>query len=178
MAYVAAAAIQKCVREVLQSAKGSLRAITAGTYLGEFPEGESDMDGARATVVGARVEAKMLSMKRSPSSPPVIGNLALYEIEWRVRVQRLLDRTSQIDDNVRDAVKALAFQDADVLAQALGFPGNLTTTTAGTATGIVSGLLSYVDSSSDIRGPVDDGASIIETDHRFTCVVRSAPATS
>ncbi len=178
MAYVAAAAIQKRVREVLQSAAGSLRTITAGTYLGEFPEGDSDMDSARATVVGARVEAQVLSVKRSPSSPPVIGNLALYEMEWRVRVQRLLDRTSQIDDTLRDAVKALAFQDADVLAQALGFPGNLSTTTAGTATGIVSGLLSYVDSSSDIRGPVDDGASIIETDHRFTCVVRSAPATS
>lgn len=178
MAYLAAGPIQTRIRQVLEQAAGSLRTITAGTYLGDFPEGEDDMGSARAVVTGARVEARVTSVKRSPSSPPVVGNLALYELEVRVRVQRLIDRTAQINDTLRDTAKALSFQDADVLAQALGFPGNLSTTTAGTATGIVSGLLSYVDSSVDVRGPLDDGASIIETDHRFTCVARSTPATS
>lgn len=178
MAYIAASAIQKRLREVLQSAAGSLRTISAGTYIGGFPEGDGDMENAQAAVEGARIEARVMSVSRSPASPPIIGNVSLYQMRVRVRVQRLLSRDTQVDDTVRDGVKALAFRDADVLCQALGFPGNLSTTTAGTATGIVSGLLSYVDSSSDVRGPIDDGASIIETDHNFTCTVRGAPAVS
>ena len=178
MAYVAASAIQTRVREVIQGASATLRAITPGTYLGDSPEGEDDAGKARATVEGARVEARCMSMSRSESMGTIMSNVALYETEWRVRVVRLLTRTSQINDATRDAVKALAMQDADVLCQGLGFPGNLSTTAAGTATGIVSGLFTYRDSSSDVRGPIDDGASIIETDHRFTAIVRSTPATS
>lgn len=178
MAYVAASAIQTRVREVIQGATASLRAITVGAYLGDSPEGEDDMGKARAAIEGARVEARCTGMKRSPSMGTIMGNVALYETEWRVRVTRVLTRTSQISDTVRDAAKALAFQDADVLSQALGYPGNLTATAAATATGIVSGLFTYRDSSSDVRGPIDDGASIIETDHRFTAIVRSTPATS
>lgn len=178
MAYVAAAAIQTRVREVLEASAGTLRAVPLNTYQGDFREGDSDMENARAAVTRARVEARLLSQKRSASSPPAIGNIALYEQRWRVRVQRIVDRTAQIDDATRDAAKAMAFRDADILAQALGFPGNLSTTTAGTSTGIVSGLFTYLESSSDVRGAVDDGASIIETDHIFTAVVQSAPATS
>lgn len=178
MAYLAASAIQTRVREVIQGAAASLRAITPGTYLGDSPEGEDDMGKARAAIEGARVEARVTRQSRSPSNGSIMSNVALYEQEWRVRVIRILTRTSQISDTTRDAVKALAMQDADVLSQALGFPENLKTTTAGTATGIVSGLLTYRDSSSDIRGPIDDGASIIETDHRFTAIVKSIPATS
>lgn len=178
MAYIAAAAIQTRIREVLQSNAGTLRKITASTFGGDLTEGVSDSELARRGVTIARIEARMVGMGRSKSSPPVIGNLALYDSEWNVRVVRTMDRTTQIDDTTRDAVKALALLDGDVLAQGLGFPGNLTTTTAGTATGIVSGLMTYVDSSSEVRGSVDDGASVIETDHRFTAILRAVPATS
>ena len=178
MAYLAASAIQKRVREVIEGAAGSLRTITAGTYAGDMPEGNSDMDLARGAIAKPTVEALVTSAGRSASSPPVIGNLALYDLELRVRVVRIIDRTMQINDTLRDAAKALAFQDADVLAQALGFPGNLSTTAAATATGIVSGLFTYRGSQSSVRGPVDDVASIIETDHRFTAIARSTPAVS
>lgn len=178
MAYLAASAIQTRIREVLQEGAGSLRAITPGTYLGDFPEGETDMDAARAVVVKARIEARMVSSARSKSSPPILSNVVLYEQRWRVRVQRIVERLAQIDDDARDTAKALAMLDVDVIAQALGMPGNLSTTTAGTSTGIVSGLFTYLESTADVRGPVDDGASVIETDHLFSCVVQSAPATS
>jgi hypothetical protein len=178
MAYLAASAIQTRIREVIESAAGSLRTISAGSYLGDAPEGEGDMERARAAILGAKVEALCTSFSRSASNPPTLGNVALYDSEWRVRVTRILDRTAQIDDSTRDAVKSLAFRDADVLSQALGFPNNLATTAAGTATGIVSGLMTYRGSSSSVRGPVDDGASIIETDHRFTAILRSTPAVS
>lgn len=178
MAYIAASAIQTRVREVLQENAGTLRKVAASTFGGDLTEGVGDPELARRGVTIARIEARMVNMKRSASSPPTIGNLALYDSEWVVRVVRTLDRTTQIDDDTRDAVKALALLDADVLAQALGFPGNLTATTAATATGIVSGLMSYVSSSSSVRGQVDDGAGVIETDHRFTAILRATPATS
>lgn len=178
MAYLAAGAIQTRLREVLEDAAGSLRTIAAGRLLGDAPEGESDMDRARAAVLGAKVEALLTSMSPNESSPPTLSNVMFYDLEWRVRVTRLLPRTAQIDDTTRDAIKALAFQDADVLRQALGYPNNLLTTAAGTATGIISGLFTYASSSLSVRGVVDDGSSIIETDHRFTCIARSTPATS
>lgn len=178
MAYVAAGAMQTRVREVLQSAAGNLRTITLGTFSGDMPEGLTDMEAARRSAIVARVEARMTGMSRSASAPTTLSNVAQYDVEMRVRVTRVLDRTAEIDDATRDAAKAAAMRDADVLAQALGYPGNLSTTAAGTATGIISGLLTYRDSASSVRGPVDDGAGVIETDHRFTAIVRSSPATS
>lgn len=178
MAYLAAGAIQKRVREVIESAAGGLRTITAGTYTGDMPEGLVDMDLARGAIAKPTVEALVTSAGRSASGYSVIGNLALYDLELRVRVVRIIERTAQITDALRDEAKALAFQDADVLGQALGYPRNLETTTAGTATGIVSGLFTYRGSTTSVRGPVDDGASIIETDHRFTAIARSTPAVS
>jgi len=178
MAYLAASAIQTRLREVLEDARGTLRTIAVGTFLGSAPEGESDMDRARAAVEGATAEALITSVKRNASSPPMLSNVAFYDLTVRVRVTRIVTRTAQIDDSARDAIKAMAFRDADVLRQALGFPGNLTATHAGTATGIVSGLLSYSDSAAAVRGLVIDGSSIIETDHRFTCIAQSTPATS
>lgn len=178
MAYLAAGAMQTRIREVLQEAAGNLRTIDLGTYGGDMPEGLTTMEAARRSAIVARVEARMTSMSRSASAPTTYSNVAQYDVEMRVRVTRVLDRTAEIDDAARDAVKAAAMMDADVLSQALGYPGNLTTTAAGTATGIVSGLLTYRDSSSSVGGAVDDGAGIIETDHRFTAIVRSSPATS
>lgn len=178
MAYVPAAAIKTRIREVLLSAAGLLRPITVGTYGGDLPDGVGDAELARRTVPVARIEARWMGGKRSESSPNRMGNIALYDSDWSVRVVRVLPRTAQIDDATRDAVGAAALLDSDVLSQALGFPGNLTTTAAGTATGIVSGLMSYVSSSSVVRGQVDDGAGVIETDHRFTAILRATPATS
>lgn len=178
MGYLAAGAIQTRVREVLEGAAGDLRTIDLGTYGGDMPEGLTDAEATRRTATIARIEARVTNMSRSASAPTTFSNVAQYDMEMRVRVTRILDRTAEIDDTTRDAAKAAAFRDADVLAQALGYPGNLSTTAAGTATGIVSGLLTYRDSASSVRGPVDDGASLIETDHRFTAIVRSSPATS
>lgn len=178
MAYLPTAAIHTRLREVLTSAAGTLRTITANTYSRDLPENLDDPVQARKAVEKPLIEPRFSTWRRSPSSPPVIGNLAIYEAECRVRVVRVVDRTAQIDASSRDTANALAAADCDVLAQALGFPGNLTTTAAGTATNIVSGCMVYQDSTSDVRGPVADGASIIETDHRFLCRAYSSPATS
>lgn len=179
MATIPASAIQTRIREVLLSAASSLRTIPLDTYDGGQPEGDGDMERARAAVTGPKIEALCVGMSRNPSSPPTLGNIFLYDSQWRIRVIRTLDRTTQISDSERDAIKALAFWDADVLRGALSFPGNLSTTAAGTATQIVSGLMTYVDSSSSaIRGLVDEGAQTIETDHNFTAILRSTPAVS
>lgn len=178
MAVVNTSAMYTRIREVLQSAAGTLRTITADTYSGDLPENLTDQTQARKSVDRPRIEPRITRWARSASGYPVIGNLAVYDLELRVRVVRTVDRTAQIDFDARDAAKALAADDCDRLAQALGFPGNLSTTAAGTATGIVSGLLTYRESISDVRGPVDDGVSMIETDHRFTGIVTSTPAVS
>jgi hypothetical protein len=175
MAISQAQALFIALREVLEKAGGSLRTIPYNTYSGDLPEELSDMEMARRSVCVPRIECT-LNTRRSPSQPLTMGNLFLYAVDLNVRVIRTLEREAQIVDETRDMIKALAFEDAPVIAEALGYPGNLLTTSAGDSTGLVSGLFSYLDSTSDIRGSVDEGASIIETNHRFTGTVRTTPA--
>jgi hypothetical protein len=172
------------MREVLEDVRGTLRTITAGTYEGNLAPGlDLNEEARRAFVViagsgaGAPTEARIASVSRSAASPPVIGNLALYDI--RVEVKQVFPYTSQVklDDTYRDAIAGVAAAAADIIAQAFTYPGNLLTKQSGAATGLVSGMFAYDGSSYEWRGPVNE-AGTLEAIHKFRGVVQSAPAVS
>jgi len=172
------------MREVLEEARGTLRTIAAGTYEGNLPPGlDLNEEARRALVlfngggVGAPTEARITSVKRSAASPPVIGNLALYDIEAEVRQVFPFVSANKLTDSLRDATQGLAVAAADVIAQAFTYPGNLLTTQGGDSTGIVSGLLAYVGSSYEWKGQVNDAGGTLEARHRFKGIARSSPAT-
>jgi hypothetical protein len=170
------------VREVTESAAGTLRTITAGVFIGDMPPGLGTNEEARRALAvlsnGTKVpcEARVVRMRRSKASPPVIGNLALYDVEVEVRAVYPVATSVTLDDATRDSVSGLAAKHGDTLAQALGYPGNVSTTTAGQSTGVVSGLLSHDSSDYEWTGVAGAGGTLVGR-HRFKCVVRSAPAT-
>lgn len=172
------------MREVLEDARGTLRTITAGTYEGGLAPGlDLNEEARRAFGVitgsgsGAPTEARITSVSRSAASPPVLGNLALYDI--RVEVRQVFPYTSQVklDDTYRDAIAGVAATGADVIAQAFTYPGNLLTRHSGAATGLISGMFAYDGSSYAWRGTADE-AGELEAVHRFKGIVSSAPAVS
>lgn len=177
MAYIATAAIITRVREVLEDSAGSLRTVPSGRFFGGLPDGLSpDAESMRA-ISKPRVESMIVGMQRSPATPPVVGSLLIYEIDVDVRVIRVVTTLQQLSDDDRVALQALAMEDCDVIRQALEYPGNLTSTTAGTPTGLASGLLRYVSSKAIVKRAVNDGSQPLEVIHKFKGVVTVTAAT-
>lgn len=167
MANIKASAIATRIREVLLQAAGTARTISTSRFDGDLPDGLDQAEDARRAVTGARIEATIGDFRRSPASPPITGDLIIYDFGVTVRVVRLIERAAQLTDSERDAVHALAAEDVDVIRQALEYPGNLTETAAATSTGIVSGLLRWESSKPATVGRVNDGAQTLTTVHQF-----------
>lgn len=178
MAYVATEPLLNRIREVANGGLGSLRTITAAAFGSNLPDEFSPMADAVRALAAPQVEPLIEEIERSPSSPPLVGNVALYRIRVRVRCVHRVPGWYQIKASERDDVKGAAAQAADQLAQALSWPGNLTATSGGTPTGLVSGMLSYLKSTIAPVSVVEDGAAVIATDHLFTGTIKSAPAVS
>ena len=175
MAYVQTQAIITRLREVLESGYGSARTITAGTYVGNVPQGLSESEQKRRALVAARVRVNLDVTGRSPNSPPINGDLILYDATVRVTVSRLLARGKQLTPDDYDVVQAAGAADTDVIRQALEYPGNLSTTEAGAPTDIVSGMLRWQSSATNVVGDVDAGAQRLETVHAFSAVLIARP---
>lgn len=175
MATINSAAILTAIREVLLDEHGELRKISSTRYLGDLPEGLDESEAMRRALVRPRLQISVGSLSRHPQSPPITGNVMFYSARVQVRIVRTITRLEQLSDADADALRALCVEDMDVVRQALEYPHNLDTTIAGAETGLVSGLLSYVDSSVSVGRAIDDGAQPITTLHNFTAAVRVEP---
>ena len=176
MATLPAAAILTRIREVLEDSAGILRTVPTGRFEGGLPEGgRVDSELAKA-FVKPRIEAAITGMSLSAATPPVVGNLRIYDLEVEVRVVRIIRPLEQVSDDDRVALQAAAATDADIIAQALGWPGNLTQTAASTATDLVSGMLTYQRTRARIGRRIDEGAQPLETIHTFTGKAQVRPA--
>lgn len=130
-----------------------------------------------------------IEVERSPQSGPMLSNSLIYLLRIRVRITYNL--TSQADNaNVYQATKSMAQRHADMLTQALCCPDTLLVTQAqgvswtggvlpaGTATGLISGML-YPDSPGmTITRDDGDNSDVYETELAFTATVDVAAATS
>jgi len=175
MAYARFNTALERIREVVEQSAGTFRPVPTGRFSGELPEGLSDESAMAKAASVPRVEASITSIEPSSSSPPALGDVRIYEVQVTVKVVRVLSPLEQVSDADRDELHALAAQDADVLSQALGFPGNLARTAAGVDTEIVSGLLVYRSSSVLVKKPADDGAQPVITSHVFRGHMLSRP---
>lgn len=174
MAYLKTAAILTRIREVVTAAAGAARTIPAARFDGDLPDGLDPVEDMRRAMTVPRAEATTTDIRRHPASPPVTGNVLLYDVGVSVRVVRTVTRLEQLSDADRDAIRALAAQDADAVRQALEYPHNLDATTAGTSTGIVSGMCVWESSRATVTGRVNDGAQALSTIHnyRLTAIAR------
>ncbi len=173
-----ALAILTRVREVLENGAGAVRVITAETYK---PGTHAGLD-ALADSVGAlgkpTIEATITERSRHPSSPPRQSSFTLEAITLEVRVVRGFDGAADLNATARTALNALAPSDGFDIAQALGWPGNMTATEAATPTGLVSGQLQDLGTSvASLEYPSGQNGRLVTT-HRFSGTVRVVTPTS
>ena len=178
MATIKSAAILTRIREVIEQSAGDLRTVPASRFLGDDQDGLDVSEELRRGLEAPRVRVALTGMSRNEGTPSVIGNVFLLDLSFEIRVIRTITTLEQISDSDSDALAALALTDADILRQALEYPGNLTQTDAAETTDLCSGMLRYGSSKWRTGGAVNDGAQLLETTHSFTGVAISRPATS
>lgn len=145
MANLAASAILTAIEEVLDGELGTVRTfaltdLSSNTYP-SLPAEEK----ARRAMIKPRFDVNITDVRRHPASPPEKSNKAFYLFDVSIALEYKLEHEAIEDD--RRAIRAQALLDSEKARQALGWPGNLTLTDDGTATGIVSGLLTFKTSS-------------------------------
>lgn len=179
MSYIRAEAITTRLREVLEQSSGAMRSVPSSRFFGDLPEGLDMGEEIRRAIENPRINANVTGIRRSPASPPVNGNLTIYDFEVEVRIIRIMSTLEQLDDASLELMRSRAFEDVDIIRQALEYPGNLTTTDGGDATDIASGMLRFVSGTvGEIKRMINDGAQQCETLVNFTGVAIARPATS
>lgn len=177
MSYVKAEAITTRIKEVLEMNSGTFRTVPSGRFSGDLPEGLSIDEELRRAIENPRINANVVRVARSPASPPIMGNVVLYDLDLEVRIVRIMSTLEQLDDDSLQLLRSRAFEDVDVVRQALEYPGNLTTTEGGEATDIVSGMFRFVEGTvADIKRMMSEGAQQAETLIKFTAVAIARPA--
>lgn len=167
MANIASGYILTAVRDVLDAAAGSLRTISSTRFDGDAYESLSDEEKSRRATDRPVFDVRITSLRRNSASPPTNGSLAIYTIGVEVLVFRHIGNAEKLVPATRDTAAGLAIEDADVIAQALEYPGNLTTDSGSHATGLVGGLLQHESSELRRVDLADDRPGLIETAHVF-----------
>lgn len=176
MTAVADVAIRRALREVLEGTATGVRAITPGLLSCDVAVGTGDLTLSLRTASTARVEiAVAYPMLEDRPQQPI--NVWMRGVEVTLTYSYLLESQSLLPTEYA-AVKASAASTTDLVAQALAWPGKLSTTIAGAATGIVSGVLMWngttVTRDDAARSGQTEGGGLYQLEQRFTGVVLTA----
>lgn len=177
MAYIAADAILQRLRELLQDGGGSIRAISSARLAGNLPPGLSPEEQRRRGCDTSKpIEVSLDGVLPHPNRLTSSGSVQIHTVPVTVRVVRTLAVSEQVDDTLRDDVRALAIEDSSAIQDVLSWPNNLATTDVGAISTGIKGA-DFVESRARVQGVV--GAAMdVTTEHRFNLTVVSTPATS
>jgi hypothetical protein len=178
VANINAAAIITRVRELVDDASGTLRTISSSRFGESFYLEMKEEEQARKAVSGPKFDVRLTTIERHPSSPPISGSTALYNVTVEVTVIRHLNVNHAVIDANRDTILAASIEDGDHIMQALTYPGNMTQTSAAVATGLASGVLQYAGSENEVLLGAASEPSLVRGVHRFTGVAVVTLATS
>lgn len=140
--------IRQAVRDVVEGATGPYASRLAGLF--EYNARDGVFEPTATQALGERhvYDVQLGELAPSDASPVgAMGSFRLVNLPITVHVitkipPRLLESNPpQVDHALRDATAQTTVDRLDMVAQSLATPGALTTTAAGEATGIVSGLL-------------------------------------
>lgn len=177
MAYTKYDAILERVRELLEDGYGSIRAISSSRFQGGLHDGLPNETLPRLGELSQKpIEASITGVSRHPQRLTIVGDVQIERFTLEVRVVRALATPTQVNDALRDDVKALAVEDSDVIKQALEWPANLTSTQGGTTTDCKA--LIFDNSRPRVRVNKTGAAMFVDTIHTFTGTAVSRPATS
>jgi hypothetical protein len=177
VAYTKYDTILERVRELLEDGAGSVRAISASRFQGGLFEGLPNETYQRLGILSQKpIEASIVDIVPHPQRLVITGSMQIERFVLEVRVVRVFETVHQIDDDLRDDVKALCAEDQSAITQALEWPPNLATTQGGTSTDCIG--LVHERSTPRLRATPQGAATAIVTAHRFVGTARSRPAIS
>ena len=128
----------KAIRDVCLGVSGSVRTVQSGALRERAYPSTVEHEAARV-LVGARFEPTVSKIIVSKSSPWENSPVRLLDIEVRIRTE--WTTAHELIDAQRLAARARAISLLEDMRAALMRPGNLTTSSDGSATGIVSGCM-------------------------------------
>lgn len=131
---ISGTAILKAIEQVCDGTNGTIRTVPATAL-------EAGHDPWAGQVLSTpRYDVQIIDMDTHEATPiSALANRRLATLPISVDIRHKLK--SNVQESARRTTRALAILNADRVVQALGFPGNLTTASAGTATNIVSGMM-------------------------------------
>ncbi len=177
MAFAPFLNVLTAIREVLDANGGSIRQIPAARFTDDLDTSVGESEAQRRGIRADKpFRARISGMRPHPLSPPINGNVVLYQFDVTVTISRTIGVQEQVDSDLFATLEALAWEDADVIRQALCTPPNLETTAGSGATNILGGALKYVDSRGTPVPIKGDGAQRYESIHKFTGGLKSEPA--
>ena len=164
------AAVDQALRELVLGEIGSVRTVASTRFLLGVHE-DKPAEQFHRSVERARIEVTIEVPEFVPLGS-VYCDTGLEEAEVEITTTRA--STHQVLDIARHELRALALDDLSVLRDALTYPGNLTTTSDGVATGILSGCLVPVPGGDQ---EFDSDRKLLTTTTRFRATLQRTLAT-
>ena len=178
MAAVDDVAIRTALREVVEGKITGTRAITVGLLSSDVAGGADDLTLSMRTTATPRVEIAV-AYPVSPDRPQQPVNQWFRGLEVVLTYTYLLESQTLFAADYQ-ATKSAALSASDLVAQAFAWPGKLSTTFAGTATGIVSGVLAWQGTTvlrdDAPRSGQTEGGGLYQLEQRFFGTVLTAAA--
>lgn len=128
-------AIEECCLGTIGSIRTQTDSLQRDAY-----EVADDLTLAERAIVAKRFEIEVVGQRRTTAVGPSTSDRAVHALDLRIAL--VCPTASEVETALRRAVRGLAANVWMRTQEALMWPGNLALTSAGTATGIVSGCLS------------------------------------
>ena len=172
MAYAGGTTILRAVRQRLTAGLfPNVRQPVPGTYEPGTHEAQSARERSTRAIVVPRVEACIASVERHPAAPPTICDRYLVRMSVEVRLVRHFALLESVRVEDRERMRGEAATDADVIRQALTWPGSLGVDAGGDPTGLVSRCLVYTSSDVGEIESTGDMNGTLTTTHELTGTV-------
>lgn len=162
MALGNATAIVTAIRERLVNASGTTRLAPADRFRGgQFPGMDPEISALKA-LAKASIGIEIRRSSRHADSPPPNYGTVLRNRHIVVTIVRQASLRRKASDEFRDALYGIAVDDSDAVAEALTAPRELLATSAGTPTGLNTGmLLVEAEATHDVLFGPEDAARIV-----------------
>jgi len=164
------AAVDQALRELVLGEIGTIRTVASTRFLLGVHE-DRPAEQFHRSIERARIEITIEVPEFVPLGSVYCGT-GLEGAEIEITTTRA--STHEVLDVARHQLRALALDDLSVLRDALTYPGNLTATLAGVATGLVSGCLVAIPGGDQ---DYDSGRKLLTTKARFKATLERALAT-
>lgn len=137
-------AILQAVEELAQatSGVGSVRVMNAGDLALDAYDGIDDRTLAERALVGPRVEVMLSELVRNKHVAPRSASVQVDDVVLKLRI--VVRGEAEVREDARRASRAKLLSLAQRFTEALTWPGNLSATSGGTPTGLISRCMHVV----------------------------------